>query len=230
MLAGIIIAPSVPGALLATAALTMFLARQPLKIAVKDRLSGKSYPRTRWAASFGVALLLGATVCLISAFSLVGPSIVAPLLTLIVLAAVQFAFDVKGQGRNLGPELVGATAAALFAPAIVLAGGASQELALQLGVALALHAWLAIFYVSARLERVRLPASVWLLAIAGVAFAAGLVFTGQMGWPISAGFAILALRAMWGTSRWSRVVRPQVVGMQEVAYCVLLVVALSLSA
>jgi len=195
----------------------MFLARQPAKIATKDLLRGKRFPRTDWAAGIALTLLLLAGITLTAVIPFRGP-LLLPLGALLALAAAQFAFDVLGRGRSLLPELFGAAAAAMFTPLITLAGGLAKELAWLLGLVLALQAWLAIVYVSTRLKRVQGAVATAALALLGVTLAAGIVLAGLMRWPLLLLFATLAVRALWGTSQWSVTRRPQVVGMQEVAY------------
>ncbi|MCO5296983.1 MAG: YwiC-like family protein [Fimbriimonadaceae bacterium] len=234
LLLGLLVAPSPAGGWVALGALGMFLARQPLKIAGKDLVQGKRFPRTRWAFGFGVGLLCVALGAL--AFAIAGSSkpLWLPLLVLGVLSCIQFGHDVMGRGRSAVPEVAGACAAATFAPLIALAGGVWEREAWLLGAVLALHALLAVVYVSSRLALVRggspsVPA-VWVLAAGATALAAAMVALGWARWPLLAAFAVLAGRALWGVSRWRAEVRPQVVGFQETGYALGLVLSTALFA
>ena len=53
---GLAVRPSWGGALIAIAFACGFLTRQPLRLAMQDRLRGKSYPRTRWCWTFAAAI------------------------------------------------------------------------------------------------------------------------------------------------------------------------------
>lgn len=224
LLAGWAVAPSTPGGWVAGAALALFLARQPLKIAGKDVVQGKRFPRTRWALGFGFALLAVAAGALVVGVALADARLWGALGLLAVLSGIQFAHDVLGRGRSAVPEIAGACAAASFASIIALAGGKHAFQAWLLGAVLAMHAILAIVYVSARLALARggapSPAPVWGTALGGIALAAAMLERGWVRWPLVAAFAILAVRALWGVSPWRARVRPQIVGFQETAYAV----------
>jgi hypothetical protein len=111
---GLLIAPSMTGVLIALGSVSAFLARHPLKLALHDWLRGKSYPRTRACA--WLAAGYGALACALFAF--------VPLRALLFLALAlpfalaQFAYDVRGRGRALAPELFGVIASGAIAASI----------------------------------------------------------------------------------------------------------------
>lgn len=214
------------GLAVAFGALALFFARQPLKIAAKDLLQRKRYPRTDWAAGFGLGFLAVAGFLILSAWGK-GP-IGLPLGLLGALACVQFWFDATGKGRSFFPEVTGAVAASLFAAIIALAGGATAFLAWRLTAVLAAHSLLAVTYVSARLDLSRGQAvplwPVWGLALAVLVLASATVSASWAAWPLLLAALLLAGRALWGVSPWRRTVRPQIVGFQETGYTIALVV------
>lgn len=226
ILLGLIVSPSARGALIACAALLLFLSRQPLKIAAKDIVRKKRYPRTSWAGGFALAEIGLGVVLLAVAYS---PPLLLPLALLAVLSAAQFVLETFGKGRAILPELVGSAAAAVFVTLITLAGGTEPRLAWLFAAALTLHAWLAVVYVTRRLNH---HENTWAVALsAGTALIlATLVWSRNgMGWPLTVGFAVLAGRALWGTSKLQTKRRAQIVGVQEVGYTLMLVVALVLA-
>lgn len=230
ILAGLCIAPSWSGALVALSALLLLLARQPLKIAAKDLFRRKLYPRTRWAGGFGLLEVALATGALGLAFEQSQSSLLIPLVLLLILSLIQFALEIRAQGRAILAELVGSAATAVFAALITLAGGARPELAWTLTAALAIHGWIAVVYVTRRLEHHRSTLAVVTMGIVGIAFAAYVAASGWMQWPLVAAFVLLAARACWGISPWQTKRRAQIVGFQEVGYTLMLVVGQILAA
>lgn len=79
---GVWLAPSLAGIGLSVAALGVFLARQPLKLAFGDYQRGKRYPRTVWAERFALGYGAIALIGLICAIT----SAAAPFWLPIVLA------------------------------------------------------------------------------------------------------------------------------------------------
>jgi len=226
ILVGLIIAPSGNGALIAAGALLLFLARQPLKIAGKDLLRTKRYPRTAWAGGFALAEIFFALILFSIAYSM---ELALPLGLLAVLSIGQFALETFVKGRAIFPELVGSAAASVFATLIALAGRADAWLAWLLAGLLTTHAWLAVIYVTRRLNHHESTIAVWISSAAATSLAALVYARGLIGWQMLAGFIILAGRAIWGISKWQTRRRAQAVGVQEVCYTLLLVVALALA-
>ncbi|MCA9913783.1 MAG: YwiC-like family protein, partial [Anaerolineae bacterium] len=67
ILLGLLLAPSVAGFLLSISGVFVFLLHQPLKLAMKDRIRGRRFPRTNWAERF----VLGYGTVALLAFALV---------------------------------------------------------------------------------------------------------------------------------------------------------------
>jgi hypothetical protein len=221
ILVGLCLAPSWPGAGIAIAALAAFLARHPLKLALADARRGAWYPRTSVALSFVLVHLLLAMAGLAMAWP-------APLLAWVALGlaaplgAIQLAYDASLKGRSVTPEILGGTALGSVAAAILLAGGWPASLAFAAWALLALKAVSSVLYVRTRLrlDRGQQPGLAPALVSHGVALAAAaaLVAVGRAPVLSVVAFLVLAGRAAYGLSRHHRVVRPRIVGLQELAF------------
>jgi hypothetical protein len=219
LLLGLLAAPSLPGLGVGLAASCAFLGRHPLKLALADRLQQRRTPRTAAAERF--ALLYAALATASLALAAGGPGFWPPLAAAAPLALAQLAHDVRNKGRQLMPELLGAAALGSVAAALMLAGGWSGAVAGAAWALLAAKAAAAILYVRARLRRDRgLPfGRTAVLAVhgAGLLAALGLAALDLAPWLAAAAFGLLLARAARGLSRFPRRVRPQVVGMTELA-------------
>jgi len=225
-LLGLIVEPSIPGALLTLSAFALLLARQPLKMAVRDLGQGKRYPRTSWAIGFAVAFLTLAKISVLIAHRVSSASFVWPLAVMLLLAGGQFLFDVRGKGRTLLSEVIGVLSASLFAPIVALSGGLEVSRAYLLGAIVAVHSVLAVVYVGVRVDlshqRATSLAPVGVSAMAAMCFGWALVWSGWAAWPMAALFTTLAIRAVWGVSKFRARPKAHVVGVQEVGYSLLL--------
>jgi hypothetical protein len=229
ILLGLLVAPSLAGGLIALAAVGAFLARQPLKLALKDRTAGRSVPRTRLAqrfaagyvgvavAGFGLAVLITREPLLFVALLLAGP-----------VAAVQLVHDVSGRGRAALAELAGAIALGVSAALIGLAGDQGLDVALTVWLLVVLRGVTAILYVRSRLRLERdQPAGIPLAvgthgaALLGVIV---LIALDVLPWLTAAAFVVLLLRAAYGLSQWRRRLPAKRIGWQEISYGLLFVV------
>ena len=231
LLLGLLVAPSRGGAGVALAGLFAFLARHPLKLALADRLQGRRTPRT--AAAEGVAAAYGAVALggLALAARGTGPWWI-PLAAAAPLAAVQFVHDVRLRGRQVLPELLGSVALTSLAAAVLMAGGWAPRIAVAAWGLLAAKGASAVLYVRARLRLDRGQPAGRATAIAGhVAgtLGAAALAAGALAPRLAvAAFALLLARAAFGLSPWHRAVRPQVVGLTEMAWGFAFVLALAL--
>ncbi len=152
-LLGLAVAPSGAGACLSAAAMTAFVARTPLKLALVDRHRGRSLPRTvlaRRVATVEVAVLavlVGGAVVLADASFWVPAAVAAP------LVVVELWFDVRSRSRRLVPELAGAIGVCAVAPMIVLADDGDARLSAALWVVLAARILTSIPYVRSQIAR-----------------------------------------------------------------------------
>jgi hypothetical protein len=229
---GLALAPSVPGALLALAALAAFLARQPLKLVLNDRRRGVRYPRTRAAAGVFVAFAALASLLLAAAFRAAPTPFWVPLVAAVPIGVVAVVFDARGRSREAVAEAAAAVAFGASAAAIALAGGAYSTVAWSAWALVALRAVTSVLYVRARLRLDRgrsvVTAAVHLGHAAAFAVACLLAAAGLAPWLGAAVFVVLLARSGWGLSARRRAVRPQAVGWQEVGYGALTVALLVL--
>lgn len=177
---GLLVAPSLAGALLGLAALTAFLARTPAKVALGDHWRHRRPARTAVAervAGVEAIVLAGLVAGAVATAS--GP-FWAPLACAAPLIAVELWFDVRARGRRLVPELAGAVGISSVAAAVALADGRCAALSFGLWLVLAARVVTSIPFVREQVARLhgRDPgtatsgvASVAALAIAGGAVA-----------------------------------------------------------
>ena len=229
---GLLVAPSWPGVLLGLAAFALFLGRQPLKLGLADRASGRPYPRTLVALRLAAVIIAAAILLGALAWSTSPYAWWAPVVAALPFAAAQLVYDVRREGRGLVPELAGPVAAAASAPAIAAAGGWPAAAWLALWVLMAARGVAAIAYVRARLrlERGELmqptPAVAAHLAATGLALGLAAYHLA----PTLAGvaFLFLLIRAAWGLSGRRRRATARQIGITEIllgAAFVLLVAA-----
>jgi len=221
ILMGLALAPTRAGFGIAFAAVAAFLARHPVKLVLADRRRGARYPRTAVGERFVLGYGLLACLGLLAAAD--APPVAWVALALgVPFGLAQLVYDVKLQGRALAPELLGALALGSVAAAIMIAGGFSAGVALAAWTLLALKAVSSVLYVRARLrlDRGLRPALAPPLASHGLAvLVAGLlVALGRAPWLSVFAFVVLSARAAFGLSRRRRVVRPRVVGFQELGF------------
>lgn len=234
VVAGLVMAPSGAGVLLMLAALGAFLLHQPLKIALKDRLKGKRFPRTAVAERFALIYAAAAVVALGVVLATVSSrSFLMPLLCAVPLVLVQVWFDAKGKGRELVSELFAALSLGSVASSIVILGGVKVWLACALWFLLSLHAVTAILYVRSRLrlERDEEPRVAAMTATFVLAFATctWMFVRGVVGVGPGMLFLVMFIRAWWGLSAWRRRVPAKTVGFQEIAYGLMMAIFTALS-
>ncbi len=228
---GLLVAPGAAGVLIGITALFAFLTRTPLKLVVGDRLRGRTHPRTRLATRF--AALYGT----VAVGGLVGAAAVGtPAASWMILAAaaplfaLQFVFDARARGRRLVPELAGTVGAGGFAAAVAVAGGAGMAVALGLWLVMALRSLAAIPFVRIQLLRAKdKPVS----RAVGDATQAAMAAAALAGWwtgaiPLSALAALLALALFHVVAVRSRVPATPVIGAQQVAAGLTVVLATAL--
>lgn len=222
LLVGGLIAPSSAGGAIAVAAVGAFLVRHPLKLALGDGRRRKWYPRTSVAWGAAAAWLLSAGLLLGLSVALAGTTHLWPLAVGIPLASVQLLFDLKGRGRELVPEIAGALALAVTAPAMLVAGGLGPDLAALVFGALSLRAATAILYVRCRLRRTRgvsasrvPPVMAHVVSLLTVTILAIL----RLGpWLAVLAFGVLLARTIHGLSVRRAPLPPRRIGFQELGF------------
>jgi hypothetical protein len=227
---GLAVAPSVAGAGVGLAALGAFLLHHPLKLAFADRVRGTRTARTVAAERFALVYATVAAVGLHLAAPRGAPGWWLPLGLAAPLVAIQLACETRHRGRGLVPELAGGIALSSVAAAAMLAAGWPLGPSLGASGILAARTAGAILYVRARIRLDRglpsnAPAALGVHA-AGLILATRLAAAGLAPWLATAGLASLLARCAHGLSHFRRPLRPQVLGMQEMAYGLLFTVVL----
>jgi hypothetical protein len=219
---GLLVAPSWPGLLLALAAFSGFLARQPMKYAMIDRSRDRDVARTPVAIRFFILYALLAAVLLVAAIALGGARMLLPFALAAPLGLIQVWHDAKNRSRTLLPELTGPIAIAAVTPAIALADGWALMPACALWILLASRALPSIFYVRARLRMERgdeVSKSAVLFAHAlAVGAGAFLLVSGFGSLFAVAALALLFGRAGHGLSPWRGKVSAKGIGFREIGY------------
>jgi hypothetical protein len=227
LLLGLLVAPSGPGALVGVAAVTAFLARQPLRLFLGDRRRGRRYPRTAAAERAFAVLAVVAAAALAAGLALArGPALGALGLGA-PLAALALAFDLSLRSRAVAAEVAGAVALGATAAAVPLAAGHAVAASYGLWGVVAIRVVTSVLFVRARLRLDRgepAPVAVSRIAqAAGLAAAWALAVRGLIPGLAAWGVAALALRAVYGLSPWRPRMSIPRFGATEVAFGLLLV-------
>lgn len=232
ILLGLLVAFSSQGVLLALSAIGVFLIHQPLKISIKDRIKKRRPPRAILAERFVLGYGLLAVVPMVILLFTTPPDFLLPIALAVSLAGVQLYYDSRNQSRKLLPEICGALALAMIAPAIVMLAGWTFASGLILWLILALRALTSILYVRERLKLERgKPIShrmVWLAHGAGVIVLVILV-SQQLLPPLTlAIFIVFCARAVWGLSDYRKPSPAKIIGFQELGYGLLMVLIVAI--
>jgi hypothetical protein len=207
---GLLVAPSWGGALVSAAAVSAFLARHPLKLAMQDALRRRSYPRTRYCRWFAGLYALAGALALASGVAIGGAQVLIPLAIVAPLAAVQLVYDARNRSRELLPELTGALAMSSIAAAVAIAGGFALIPALGIAGIIAARTLPSVLYVRSLLRH----GPAWpVVAIHGLALLAVVWFASPFA---TAAMAILLIRAVWGLTHEPP--RAQTVGWREIVF------------
>lgn len=153
ILLGLLVSPSFAGLAIGGAALLLFLARTPIRIALVDRFRQRRLPRTATAERVAVTELVAAVA--LGAFAIVTAEAAFwwPLVAAGPLVLVELAYDVRSRSRRLIPELAGSASMAAVAAVIALAGGSGTAVAAGLWCVAAARAVAAVGFVRTQLRR-----------------------------------------------------------------------------
>jgi len=227
LLLGLLVAPSTAGGWLSLATVSVFLTRQPLKLALGDWRRGKTYPHTRWAAGYAVGFGLLALVTAGLAVLTTQHAFWLPLVLAIPLGVVQLAADLRRQSRSLLAKLAGAAALQASEAMLGLAAGWAVAQALALWLVLLVWATTSILYVRTRIRREREPdngtAHVWLAHAVGLLVVSLLVGGELLPWLAVPGMLMLIVRAGIGLHPSQHGVHTLIIGLQELGVSLLLV-------
>jgi hypothetical protein len=229
---GLLLAPSFGGAAVAASYIAFFLARQPLRVHLLDRLHGRHSARRRAgaiAASLFCAFGVAATLPVLQQIH--HPWQFAPLLVAIPFAVGQIAFDVTGRSRQLFAEIAGSVAISSSAALIIVIAGHPLPLALLVWLLMAGRIVPSIIYVRYRLRRRKgeetNPAAMVISHLAPFALVPAAVSAGAS--PIAAiPYVLLMGRAVAGIGSKANMSAKRI-GIAEIAWGVVAVVLLSAS-
>ncbi|MEP6946458.1 MAG: YwiC-like family protein [Acidobacteriota bacterium] len=232
MVAGLAIAFSLGGIWISVMFIGAFLMRQPLKIYILDR-RGMCDDR-RAAVSMKYMLIYGAVLLsgVIGTALTCSLTTILPLIAMLPLAALQNYYDIFRRSRNLVPELAGAVAISSSVAAIALAGGRTPVFAAGLWVVFIGRLIPSIIYVRERLLLEKGKAfsgtvsnllHVIAAAIVGVLAVAGVVPV--LTFPV---MILMLVRAVLGLSPHRAKLKAKQIGIREVIYGTVLVLAVIL--
>ena len=152
---GLLVAPSIGGLFIGLTALSVFLARHPLKVAIGDRRKKRMLNRTSLADRLAILYITLAIVCFTIAAMTVSKEWLLPFVIAVPLVLVQLVYDALGHSRKLIPEIAGALAVGSISTAIALAGGWSMATAYALWIIVACRHAPTILYLRVLLSRRR---------------------------------------------------------------------------
>ncbi|GAB4571165.1 MAG: hypothetical protein Kow0077_07140 [Anaerolineae bacterium] len=232
LLLGLLLAPSWAGLAIAFATVSLFLARQPLKVLILDYRRKRRFNRTAAAERFSALYLMLALAGAVCAFWLAGAQVFLPALVALPFAAIMLFYDAQSNSRHWLPELSGPVALSASASMIAHAGGWALLPALGLMLLLATRALPSIVYVRARLRIAKnKPASRHLAVgahLVGALFALIFALSGQWPW-LTAGMHLILIGRMFYSLYVQRPDIPaKVIGFQELGLGILMVVLTAL--
>jgi len=230
LLAGIFLAPGLAAIWITLLFVGAFLLRQPLRFLVPDLLEKKNLPRTMIAGKFvlfyGIIFLVG----LIGTFVTVNKFALLPFALVIPFAIFQIYSDAQKQSRDLIAEIGGATA--LASSIAVLAIAKDENLANGFALWLIMLARLipSVLYVRSRLRLEKGKPFTKFPPISSHIFASAililLAWWKLAPWLIVLMSVVLLVRAVAGLSEFRKPMKAKWIGIREVIYGLLYVVAL----
>jgi hypothetical protein len=176
---GLLVAPSVAGAMLGTATIVAFLLRTPLRVVLVDRHRDRVLERTRVARRVAIVEAIVVLVLVAGAALTTTHRFWWPLLVAAPLVALELWFDMRSRSRRLVPELAGAIGVCAASAVIVIAGGEPDAIAVGVWLILAARSASAIPHVRDQIARMHHrrthPATVAVADVAAIALAAAAV-------------------------------------------------------
>lgn len=226
---GLLAAPSTAGAWLATAAVAGFLARRPLKLALRE-----TRPDRRRAARLAtVALSVLAAGGLTLSLAAAGPTLLLWLLAPALGGAVFLYFDLQNEGREEFAEIAGSGAFACVAGAMAASAGWAPWAAGGLLFAMCARSIPTVMFVRAYIRAGKTgrnrPLPPLVAAGGAVAGAIALTTLGIAPWFLAVALFVLWLHAAihlaWPAPR----LRARTIGFQELALGLIYVVGVALT-
>jgi hypothetical protein len=152
ILLGLLLAPSIAGLCFSFAAVSAFLLRHPLTIAVGNLRRNRQTTRTPLVQIFTLTYTLSSIIFLTVGVMLGGSKPLTPLLIGAPLVLIQARFDFSGRSRELIPELAGSIAAGSLATLLALSAGWTSKTAFVLWVIIIARSVPTVLYLRARLR------------------------------------------------------------------------------
>jgi hypothetical protein len=232
-LLGLLLAPSWAGAGLVLASLAALFSQHPLSLFLTDKRRGRTFPRTllarQLAALYGLGVALGLTLTFLTARS---SWFLLPLALAAPFALLQLEHKTRNKGRSLFAELAGAAAMSALAPSLLLLGGSSLLSASAVWLLLLARSLPSVLYVRSRLrlERAEKADQVTPLisSVLACGIAALLVYLKLLPVLVLPVMVVLFIRAAFGLSVMRGKLKASTVGMLELAYGLMVVLAVSL--
>ncbi|MCD9185130.1 MAG: YwiC-like family protein [Pyrinomonadaceae bacterium] len=220
--AGLLIAFSPSAIWIVLLVVGAFLARQPLKVLLNDRIAERDLPQTAVAMKF--VLIYGS----ISFFGAIGSLLLVklasflPFLFVLPLAVYQIYCDASRKSRELLPELTGAVAISSSVAVVALADNWTFSAAVALWGIFAARLVPSILYVRnrLRLEKGKDFSQIvpFLANLFALIFVGTLAYKGFASLITTAMFTVLLVRSTVGLSKYRRKVKAMRIGVWEVIY------------
>lgn len=232
MILGLLVAPSLHGAILALAGFAAFLLRHPLKIAVTDWRNNKRSPRTSLAERFALLYGLIALTGLIVVIAFNGSQPLLPFIFALPFLIIFVLYDARNQVRAWQSQLAAPAAFSAIASSIALLAGMPFGIAMALWSVLIARTIPAILYVRERLRQEKhkpyqksLPIGAH---IVGLGIVVALVLLGLVPWIAVLAFLLLLGRAFYGLSRFSQSLATRTIGFLEMGLglCTIVLIAI----
>jgi hypothetical protein len=229
IVAGLAIAFSLGGVWIALLTIGAFLARQPLKVLLIDRLGMKVRERARAAFAFLSAYGTVFVAGLIGTVASVGWRPLLPFACVLPFAVYQIYCDASRRSRQLVAELIGAVSISASVAAIALSDGRPWAVALSLWLIFVLRLLPSILYVRNRLLLEK--GKSYSRMIPTVAHVAALTSVTVLAYfqlaPVLTVFAMLLLlwREVAGLAPGRRKLRAMQIGVLEIVYGVVTVIS-----
>lgn len=228
---GLLLAPSVGGLLLSLATVAAFLTRHPLKLWVMDLRRGRVSARTHLTIKF--ALIYGSVslLFLLLTIKTSGSQFLLPLLIALPFAVSQLIADFANKSRNLLAEIAGAVAIASVSSSILIIGGWTFGMALCIWLILVTRIVPSILFVRAKINTIHgLNPNKSLVIIAhavGLLIVSAIVLKGFGTAPAWIILLVLFARALYGLTSYSKAKTAKAVGVRELIYGTLTVLAIA---
>jgi hypothetical protein len=219
---GLLLAPSIGGALFALTALGAFLIRHPLKLVIADWVRKRRSPRTAMAVRFTSLYLFLTAVCLFAAITQSSGEFWLPIVIAAPIFLVQLYFDSKGQSRALIAELAGSFATGAFASTIAISGGWPRAAAFGLWIISAARAVPTILYLRARLRLLHSkpasPAIAYVSHLVALVVVLVIALIGIAPWLAVLAITMLLMRAILGFRPSKQRVTAKMLGVRELIF------------